>query len=95
LHIYLTGYAGSEEGYRVTLLVVHDPGYGPVLIAGFLLLIGLTVSLNFPPVRVQVQGDAEGILLTGRCERRAWEFEREFSAIVGEAQQYVNSWGRG
>jgi cytochrome c biogenesis protein ResB len=90
--IYLTGYAGGQDGYRVTFLVVHDPGYGPVICAGFLLLVGLTVSLNFPLARIQAKVNAEEILLTGQCERRAWEFDREFAAITGESERQLSLW---
>ncbi len=90
--VYLTGYAGSQGGYRVTFLVVHDPGYGLVICAGLLLLIGLTVSLNFPLARIQARVSAEEILLTGQCGRQAWEFDREFAAVAGEAERQLCSW---
>lgn len=93
-NIYLSGYASSGEGYRVTFLVVYDPGYGLVIVAGLLLLAGLTISLNFPFAEVQVQVRAEEILLTGRCGRQAWGFGREFTALVGEVQQRMSGWGR-
>ena len=93
--VYLTGYAGSQDGYRLTFLVVHDPGYGLVICAGLLLLIGLTVSLNFPFARIQARVSAEEILLTGQCGRQAWEFDREFAAVTGEIERQLSLWCRG
>jgi cytochrome c biogenesis protein ResB len=44
--LYLYGYGPTEHGYSVTLLAVHDPGYGLVIAAGFLLLLGMTVRFT-------------------------------------------------
>lgn len=83
--LYLHAYADTPAGHRVTLLVVRDPGYGPVIAAGFLLLLGLTVSFNFPHCWVRAQIEPEGTLrLAGRAARRAWGFGREFAALVEE-----------
>ena len=123
VRLYLQAYAGTPDGYSVTLLAVHDPGYGMVITAGFLLLVGLTVSFNFPHccvhARIEPQGAcpatastplreysrgrrggelaegacpevAEGTLrLTGRADRRACGFEREFEALVEEIKRAV------
>jgi len=82
-HLY--GYESIEERYSITLLVVRDPGYGPVVAAGFLMLLGMTVSFNFPHCWVHARVDPEGVLyLAGRADRRAYGFGREFAALVEE-----------
>ena len=83
--LYLRGYAGTEGRHSVTLLAVRDPGYSPAIVAGFLLLLGLTVSLNFPYRCVHARIEPEGTLrLAGRAERRACDFGREFALLVEE-----------
>ncbi len=83
--LYLQSYAESPDGRSVTLLVIHDPGYGVVIAAGFLLLLGLTVSFNFPHCWIRARIESEGTLhLAGRADRRAWDFGREFMALVEE-----------
>lgn len=42
---YLYAYNPTERGYAVTLLAVHDPGYGLVIVAGFLFLLTMTARL--------------------------------------------------
>jgi len=84
----LHGFSGSEGDYTLTILVSFDPGYGPVIIAGFLLLIGFTVRFNFPHCYIHAQLEPDGSLrLAGRAERRACDFEREFTALVDEISQ--------
>jgi cytochrome c biogenesis protein len=84
----LYSYAGTEGRYSATLLVVRDPGYGPVIAAGFLLLLGLTVSFNFPHCWIHARVDSEGGLrLAGRADRRAWDFGHEFASLVGELKR--------
>jgi cytochrome c biogenesis protein ResB len=88
LALVLRGYGAVEEGHSVTLLVVCDPGYGPVIVAGFLMLLGLSVGFNFPRCRVHARvGPGEMVRLAGWSERRAWGFERDFAALVGELKQ--------
>ena len=83
--LYLQSYARTEGRYSVTLLAVHDPGYGLVIAAGFLLLLGLTVSFNFPHCWVHARIEPQGTLrLAGRADRRACDFGREFEALVKE-----------
>lgn len=43
--VYLQGYQEVENGYSLTFLAVRDPGYGLVVAAGFLLLLGLAAKL--------------------------------------------------
>jgi len=91
VRLYLQAYAGTPDGYSVTLLAVHDPGYGVVITAGFLLLLGLTVSFNFPHCCVHARIEPEGTLrLAGRADRRACGFGREFEALVEEIGRLVS-----
>jgi cytochrome c biogenesis protein ResB len=93
--LFLRGYGETEGSYRVTLLAVRDPGYGLVIGAGFLLLLGLTVSFNFPRCCIQVRVNPDGTLdLAGWAERRACDFGREFTALV-EKLSYSAESGQG
>jgi hypothetical protein len=66
---------------------VHDPGYGLIVAAGFLLLSGLTVSFNFPRSWIQARTEPDGTLrLAGWAERRACDFRREFTRLMGEME---------
>ncbi len=88
--LHLQAYAETPDGYSVTLLVVHDPGYCVVIAAGFLLLLGLTVSFNFPHCWVHARIEPEGTLrLAGRADRWACDFGREFEALVEELRRTV------
>jgi cytochrome c biogenesis protein ResB len=88
--LHLQAYAEAPNGYNVTLLAVHDPGYGLVIAAGFLLLLGLTVSFNFPHCRIHARIEPEETLrLAGRAGRRAWGFGREFASLVEEIRRRV------
>lgn len=90
--LYLRSYAGTEGRYSVTLLAVHDPGCGPVIVAGFLLLLGMTVSFNFPHCCVRARIEPGGrVCLAGRADRRACDFGREFAALVDEIERAVES----
>jgi cytochrome c biogenesis protein ResB len=84
---YLRGYAEREGGQAVTLLAVRDPGYPLVILAGFLLLLGLTVSLYFPRGWIQARVEPGGTLkLAGWAQRRACDFGREFTKLVQEME---------
>jgi len=88
--LLLQAYAETPDGTSVTLLAVRDPGYGPVVAAGFLLLLGMTVTLNFPHHRVHVRIEPQGtVRLAGRADRRAHGFGREFTALVKEIRRAV------
>ena len=90
--LYLQGYAETPDGCSVTLLAVRDPGYGVVITAGFLLLLGLTVSFNFPHCWVHARIEPDGTLrLAGRASRRAYDFEREFTSLVEEIRHAVGA----
>jgi cytochrome c biogenesis protein len=94
--LYLSGYGERESGYSVTLLAVHDPGYGLVVAAGFTLLLGLTVSFNFPRCWIQARIESDGSLdLAGWAERRAYDFGREFKALVEEFSRSAGTEGEG
>jgi cytochrome c biogenesis protein ResB len=43
--VYLAGYQQTAVGYNVTLLAVRDPGYGLVVAAGVLFLLGVSARL--------------------------------------------------
>jgi hypothetical protein len=74
----------------VTLLVVRDPGYGLVVTSGLLLLLGLTVSFNFPHCWVHARIEPQGTLrLAGRADRRACDFGRGFASLVEQIGRAV------
>lgn len=90
VRLYLQAYAETPDGYGVTLLAVHDPGYGVVIAAGLLLLLGLTVSFNFPHCCIHARVEPGGTLcLAGRADRRACDFGREFTSLVEELRRTV------
>jgi cytochrome c biogenesis protein ResB len=85
---YLRGYGGTEGRNQVSVLAVRDPGCPLVITAALLLLLGLTVSFHFPHSWIHVQIEPGGTLrLAGRAGRRAYGFQREFAALVGELRQ--------
>jgi hypothetical protein len=84
---YLRGYGERDGGHAVTLLAVRDPGYTLVILAGFLLFLSLTLSFNFPRGWIQAGVEPDGTLhLAGWAERRAYDFGREFTTLVGEME---------
>jgi cytochrome c biogenesis protein ResB len=86
---YLSSYGEKEGRYNVTLLAVRDPGYSLVITAGFLLLLGLTVSFNFPRCWIQARIESNGMLrLAGWAERHACDFGCEFKAIVEDLVEW-------
>jgi cytochrome c biogenesis protein ResB len=90
VQLLLQAYAETPDGTSVTLLAVRDPGYGPVVAAGFLLLFGMTVTFNFPHCQVHARIEPEGtVRLAGRAGRRAHGFGREFAALVEDIRQAV------
>jgi len=94
--LLLQAYAETPDGASVTLLAVRDPGYGLAVVAGFLLLLGMTVSFNFPHCWVHARIEPEGRLrLAGRAGRRACDFGREFAALVEETRRALGSEGEG
>jgi len=82
---HLQGYGETADGHSITILAVHDPGFGLVVVAGFLLLLGVTVTFNFPHCCVRARVRPDGTLqVAGHGERRAYDFEREFAGLVKE-----------
>ena len=96
IRLLLQAYAETPDGASVTLLAVRDPGYGLAVVAGFLLLFGMTVSFNFPHccVRARVAPE-ETVRLAGRADRRACDFRREFAALVEEIRRALGGEGEG
>jgi len=89
---HLQGYGETADGYSITLLAVHDPGFGLVVVAGFLLLLGVAVTFNFPRCCVRARVGADGTLqLAGHGERQAYDFEREFAGLVKEISDGVKN----
>jgi cytochrome c biogenesis protein ResB len=86
----LQGYQATADQYTVTLLAARDPGLGLVFGAGFLLLVGLTVSFNFPHCRVYARIEPDGALrVIGRAGRQAPDFGREFAALAAELERAI------
>ncbi len=89
---HLQGYGETADGHSITLLAVHDPGLGLVVLAGFLLLLGVTVTFNFPRCCVRARVRPDGTLqLAGHGERQAYDFEREFAGLVKEISDEVKN----
>jgi cytochrome c biogenesis protein len=96
IRLLLQAYAETPDGTSVTLLAVRDPGYGLAVVAGFLLLFGMTVSFNFPHCWVHARIEPEGRLrLAGRADRRACDFGHEFAALVEEVRRALGGEGEG
>jgi cytochrome c biogenesis protein ResB len=83
--LFLQGYSPVGSRYVVTLLAVHDPGYGVVVVGGLLFLAGLVVALYFPrsSVHIRITGDG-GLRLAGWADRRACDFDRDFAELAAE-----------
>lgn len=91
---YLRGYQETAQGTQVTLLASYDPGYGLAIGAGALLLFGSVLAASCAPASVYARVAPDGTWqLAGHASRQAWEFEREFHALVGElAERFTPSW---
>jgi cytochrome c biogenesis protein len=88
--IYLMGFLPAEEGVAITLQIVQDPGYGLVLTAGFLVLLGMVVSFNFPHCCIFARLEPDGTLcLAGRADRRAYDFGSEFQALISQLEAKI------
>lgn len=82
---YLSGYAQTQERTVVLLQVAYDPGYVPLVIAGFLMLFGMAITFNMPSRCIQACRMSDGVLhLGGWADRRAYGFVRTFEALVQE-----------
>jgi cytochrome c biogenesis protein len=81
--LYLQGYRPVEDHYIVTLLAVHDPGYGVAVGGGILFLVSIVVALYFPRSSIHIRISGDGTLqLAGWADRRAYDFNREFARLV-------------
>jgi len=94
--IYLMGFVPAGEGVAITLRIVRDPGYSLVIAAGFLVLLGMTVSFNFPHCCIFARLESDGtLLLAGRADRRAGNFNSEFQALRTELEAKIAEVKRG
>jgi cytochrome c biogenesis protein ResB len=89
IRFYLQGYRLDEGRYAVTLMAVHDPGYGVVVLGGLLFLAGILVALYFPrsSVRIRITGPSGTLRLTGWADHRAYDFDRDFAALAADLRQ--------
>jgi cytochrome c biogenesis protein ResB len=89
---YLQGYRRVEDQYAVTLLAVHDPGYGVAVGGGILFLTSIVVALYFPRSSVHIRISGNGTFrLAGWADRRAYDFDREFAGLVTELRRETGS----
>lgn len=83
--LYLRGYQDTQGRDSVTLAAVHDVGYGPVIVAGFLLLFGITVSFSFPRCWVQARIEpGPRLRLAGWADRWVYDFGDQFTSLARE-----------
>jgi hypothetical protein len=89
IRFYLQGYHPVESRYAVTLLAVYDPGFGVVVLGSLLFLAGILVALYFPrsSVTVKIAGPSGTLRLTGRADRRAYDFGRDFAALAADLRR--------
>ncbi len=81
--ILLQGYSQVGEDTLVSLLMVHDPGYLLVILAGLTLLCGMVLTFYFPHRCIYARAEPDGVVsLAGRADRRAYSFSHQFEAIV-------------
>jgi cytochrome c biogenesis protein ResB len=86
--LYLQGYRPVEDRYVVTLLAVHDPGYGVAVGGGILFLASIVVALYCPRSSVHIRISGDGTLrLAGWADRRAYDFDREFAGLVSDLRR--------
>ncbi|MCS7259834.1 MAG: cytochrome c biogenesis protein ResB [Anaerolineae bacterium] len=82
---HLSGYMQIQDRTVVVLQVTYAPGYVPLIVAGFLMLVGMAVTFNMPFRRIQACRTADGVLqLGGWADRRAYGFARAFETLVQE-----------
>jgi cytochrome c biogenesis protein ResB len=94
---YLQGYHQQEGRYAVTLLAVHDPGFGVVVMGVLLLLGGMLVALYFPrsSVIARISAPTGALLLAGWADHRAYAFDQDFTALTADLRQAWNPEGDG
>lgn len=69
------------EHYTV-LMAVHDPSFGPLIVASLLMLVGLVISFYFPHRRIWARVRGDEVSLAGLTDRDAVGFESEFEKLV-------------
>jgi cytochrome c biogenesis protein ResB len=92
---YLQGYRQQEGRYALTLLAVHDPGFG-VIVAGALMLLASTlVALYFPRTTViaQITVPTGTLRLAGWADHRAYSFDQDFAALAADLRREWNPAG--
>jgi cytochrome c biogenesis protein len=83
--LHLSGYVATQDQTAVVLQATYDPGYAPLVIAGFMMLIGMTVTFTMPFRRIHACRTADGMLrLGGWADRRAYGFAHVFEVLVQE-----------
>ncbi|PWH15778.1 MAG: hypothetical protein DDG58_10535 [Ardenticatenia bacterium] len=83
ISFHLSGYVSTPDQTAVVLQATYDPGYAPLIIAGFMMLIGMTVTFNMPSCRIQACRMADGVLqLGGWADRRAYGFAHMFETLA-------------
>lgn len=84
---YLQGYRLGET-CNLTLSAVHDPGYGPVMFAGFCLLLGTMLTFHLPQRRLWARVEADGkTVLIGSTNWDKERFARQFQALADELER--------
>lgn len=79
----LQGFSGPSVRQTLLVQAVHDPGYGYVVAAGLMVVIGFAVSFNFPHSCVRVRIGPEGeAWLAGFADRHAYGFDAEFGVLA-------------
>ncbi len=74
--------AQNELEYYIVLMAVHDPSFGPLIVASFLMVVGLVVSFYFPHRRIWARVRGGQVSLAGLTDRDAVGFEGEFKTVV-------------
>jgi hypothetical protein len=88
----LRGLEAETAPCDVTLSAVHDPGYAPVVVSGFIILAGVTLTFHFPHRRLWARVGAHGE--TWLVGSTAWDKERfshQFEGLVSELRRAASA----